>query len=176
MDYGLSFQHTTFFCLSYLIYLYPELAAFYPRLTVEYIQFNIYFRRHSISVQKFPTKLLLCILKVMCCIMNLPSVQLSQNHFRTIIQTMRKLQHLDILWRSKDNIKFLLQIVGCPFYGHSVKRLTIRVLEVEDLSFCDAMCCLLDEWVASRLTPRNIKISAMTGNIRTASVFRKWKC
>jgi len=107
--------------------------------------------------------------------LSLPSFQLSQSHLRAIMQTMRKLKHLDTLWRAKDYIKFLLQIVGCPVYGRSVNELTIRALEVEDMSFRDTMFCLLNEWVESRLTPHNINISVMAGHSKAVSALKKWK-
>ena len=86
--------------------------------------------------------------------LSLPAVKLSVNQLRTIIQSMKKLQYLDVLWVSKYDVKSLLLIVGYPVYGFTIKELTIRE-QVKDTSPHEVLVFLLNEWTASMLTPHN---------------------
>ena len=89
--------------------------------------------------------------------LSLPSVKLSVNQLRTIMQSMKKLQYLDVLWVSKNGVKLLLLIVGYPVYGRTIKELTIRE-QVKDSSRTEALVFLLNEWTASMLVPHTLNV------------------
>jgi len=89
--------------------------------------------------------------------LSLPSVKLSVDQLRTIMQSMPKLQNLDVLWVSKTDVKVLLLLVGYPVYGHTVKELTIRE-KVNDSSCREALVFLLNEWTASMLVPQVLNV------------------
>ena len=96
--------------------------------------------------------------------LSLPSVRLGVDHLRIILQSMKKLQYLDILWAVKNDAKLLLLMVGYPVYGRTIKELTIRE-EVEDSSSQEALVFLLNEWAASMLAPQTINIVSRTCKI-----------
>ena len=89
--------------------------------------------------------------------LSLPSVKLNVNQLRTIMQSMKKLQYLDVLWVSKNDVKSLLLILGYPVYGRTIKELTIRE-QVKDSSRTEALVLLLNEWTASMLVPHMLNV------------------
>ena len=89
--------------------------------------------------------------------LSLPSTKLSLTQLKTIMQSMRKLQYLDCLWTSKNDIRHLLWIVGYPAYGYTIKELTIRE-QVKDSSFHEAFYFLLNEWMAFNLIPHTLNV------------------
>ena len=102
--------------------------------------------------------------------LSLPSVKLSLDQLKTVMQCMKKLQYLDILWMSKNDIKHLLMMVGYP---DTIKELIIRE-RVKDSSFDEALHFLLNEWTALRLLPHTINIVSCVYPILIAKVLDKW--
>jgi len=87
--------------------------------------------------------------------LSMPSVNLSLSQMRMILQSMKKLQYLDILWGSKSYIKCLLMMIGYP--GCSINELTIR--ERVKIPFNqDEIHFLLNEWALLKLVPHTINI------------------
>ena len=103
--------------------------------------------------------------------LSLPSVKLSLNQLRTIMQYMKRLQYLDILWASKTNIKHLLLMVGYPIYA--IKELTIRE-QVKDSSFIEALHFFLNEWTALKLMPHTINIVTGNSTFLISTVLEHW--
>ena len=95
--------------------------------------------------------------------LSLPSVRLSVNQLRIILQSMKKLQYLDILWVIKNDVKLLLLMVGYPVYGRTIKELTIRE-QVRDCSLQEVPVFLLNEWAASKLAPQTINVVCRNWN------------
>ena len=89
--------------------------------------------------------------------LSLPAVELTLRQLRTIIQTMKKLEYLDILWTSKKDIKCLLLMLTYPVYGVRIKELTVRE-QVKDSSFYEALSFLFNEWTALGLVPQTLNI------------------
>jgi len=89
--------------------------------------------------------------------LSLPAVELTLRQLRTIIQTMKKLEYLDILWTSKKDIKCLLLMLTYPVYGGRIKELTVRE-QVKDSSFYEALSFLFNEWTALGLVLQTINI------------------
>jgi len=89
-----------------------------------------------------------------CCNLvqlHLPSAKLNLNHLKTAVKSLRKLQHLDVLWTLKNDIKRLLSI------GTKLEEITIRV-QVTDSSYYSAVYLLLSEWAGSRSMPRTVNL------------------
>ena len=105
--------------------------------------------------------------------LSLPSAKLSLNQLRTIMQSMKELQYLDILWASRNDIKHLLWIVGYPVYGFTIEELTIRE-QVKDSSLQEALHYLLNEWTAFNLIPHKINIVVISSYRKVGAMFRKW--
>ena len=105
--------------------------------------------------------------------LSLPSAKLCLNQLRTVMQFMKKLQYLDILWASKNDIKHLLLMVGYPINGCAIKELTIRE-QVKDSWFDEALHFLLNEWTALRLTPRTINIVTSVSSVLIRYVVGQW--
>ena len=105
--------------------------------------------------------------------LSFPSVQLSLNQLRTLMQCMKKLQYLEILWTSKIDIKHLLLMVGYPVYGYAIKELTVRE-QVKDSSFDKALHFLLNEWTALRLMPCTINIVTSISSVLIKGLLEQW--
>ena len=108
--------------------------------------------------------------------LSLPSIELTLNQVRTIMQSMKKLQHLDVLWTSKNYVKHLLSIVGYPVYGYTIKELTIRTGEQLFHSAFDheMLICMLTQWEALRLTPHTLNIVSATSVDMMKTILEKW--
>ena len=89
--------------------------------------------------------------------LSLPSVELSLGQLRIIMQSMKKLKYLDILWTTKIDIKRFLLLTQYPVYGQTIQELTIRE-QLKDSSFHGAFCLALDEWTALKLRPLTLNI------------------
>jgi len=89
--------------------------------------------------------------------LSLPSVRLSVNQLRTILQSMKKLQYLDVLWVSKSDVKWLLLMLGYPVYGRTIKELTIRE-QVSNSKGFKALVFLLNVWTAVMLAPSTLNV------------------
>ena len=103
--------------------------------------------------------------------LSLPSVRLSVDQLRIILQSMKKLQYLDILWAVKNDVKLLLLMIGYPVYGRTIKELTIRE-QVKDSSSQEASVFLLNEWAASMLAPQTINI--VSRNCLIIDLLNQW--
>ena len=101
--------------------------------------------------------------------LSLPSVKLSLDQTRTIMQYMKKLQYLDILWASKNDIEHLLLTV----WYYSIKELTIRE-QVKDSSFDEALHFFLNEWTTVRLMPHTINIVTKVSSVLVGRVLGDW--
>ena len=89
--------------------------------------------------------------------LSLPSVELNLKQLRIIMQSMKKLQYLDILWTSKIDIKRFLLVIQYPTYGETINELTIRE-QLKDSLFHEALIYMLDVWTELKLKPRTINI------------------
>jgi len=87
--------------------------------------------------------------------LSLPSTDLSFHKLKKVLQCMKKLQYLDILWTSKNDIKYLLLMIGYPCCN--IKELTIRE-RVKDVFDEGEIHFLLNEWTSLKLLPRIINI------------------
>ena len=74
------------------------------------------------------------------------------------MQSMNKLQSLDVLWASKNHAKHLLLIVGYPVYGYTIKELTIREQVNRHSAFDETLTSMLIQWEGLRLTPHTLNI------------------
>ena len=93
--------------------------------------------------------------------LSLPSAQPSLNQLMVVVQSMRNLQYLDILWSKKNDIEQLLLIAGHnqqAVNGNTVKELTIREQVQEGLLFTEAIHRLLNQWMACNLIPHTLNI------------------
>jgi len=100
--------------------------------------------------------------------LSLPSVKLSLDQIKTMIQYMTKLQCLDILLASKTDIKSLLQMVNS-----TIKELTIRE-RIMDSSFEEVLHLLLNEWTALQLFPNTINIVTVVSSELIRKALDKW--
>jgi len=106
-------------------------------------------KRLTFSDHVIPVKLL-----QHCCNLvqlSLPSAKLNLNQLRKAVKSLRKLQYLDVLWSSKNDIKRLLSI------GVNLKEITIRI-QVTDSSFHNAVYLLLSEWARLRSIPHTLNL------------------
>ena len=104
--------------------------------------------------------------------LSLPSVDLRLKQLRVLIQNMKKLQYLDILWTSKYDIKYLLLMIGYPCC--TIKELTIRE-RLKSLFGEDNIHFLLNEWTELKLLPRTINlVSYSPYSIKEA--IGEWTC
>ena len=100
--------------------------------------------------------------------LSLPSVRLSLYQLKTVMQYMKKLQYLDIMWISKNDIKYVLMMVN------TIKDLMIRE-QVKDSSVDEALLFLLNECTALRILPHTINIVlACVSTVLIARVLDKW--
>jgi len=90
------------------------------------------------------------------------------------MQSMKKLQYLDILWVLKADVKLFLLIVGYPGYGRTIKDLTIRQ-QVTDCSRTEALMFLLNEWTASMLVPQTLNVVSCDSGLKIdEKAFDQW--
>ena len=105
--------------------------------------------------------------------LSLPSVKLNFIQLRRVMQCMKKLQYLDVLWTTRNDIKSLLLIVAYPVYGYAIKELTIRE-KVKDSSFGEALHFLLNEWTALRLFPHTLNVVTNVSPDIMTEVVEQW--
>ena len=125
----------------------------------------------------FPDRTLLPVESLQHCSnvlrLSLPSVKLNFIQLRTVMQCMKKLQYLDVLWTTRNEIKTLLLIVAYPVYGYAIKELTIRE-KVKDSPFCEALHFLLNEWTALKLMPHTLNVVTATPYLTMKKVVEQW--
>ena len=99
-----------------------------------------------------------------CCCnvkrLSLPCAKLTLEHLRTIMQSMRKLQYLDILWWSQNDIKWYFWVLNYPAYGQTIKELTIRE-RLDDSSgfyYDEVFLLLIKQWTKLKLIPKTLNI------------------
>ena len=104
-----------------------------------------------------------------CCHLvqlSLPSAKLNRNQLRIVVKSLKKLEYLDVLWTSKNDIKHLLSV------GANLKEITIRV-QVTDSSLYGAVYLLLSEWARLKSVPPTLNL-VTTAVTQVFDVLEQW--